>query len=123
MSKLTEKEIRKFEKRGLDVIEIGSEGNLEYATKMNDDSKYCDSCDCLRFESDPDPFDWFRSDDEKAICTKMDAEIAGALEPRDMINIHKPLWCPKIGRELTAEERAEAEKMLALHQKMRKAPI
>ena len=42
MSKLTEKEIRKVEERGFDVIEIGSEGNLEYATKMNDDSKYCD---------------------------------------------------------------------------------
>ena len=52
----------------------------------------------------------------------MDAEIAGALEPRDMINIHKPLWCPKIGRELTSEEKVEAERRLALDKKMRKAP-
>lgn len=122
MSKLTEKEIRKVEGSGLDVVVIGSEGKLEYATEMNKDSNYCDSCDYLRFESSPDPFDWFESDEERAICTRLDAQIAGALEPHEMTDIYKPLWCPKIGRELPSEEKVEAERRLALDKKMRKAP-
>ena len=119
---LTEKEIREYEERGLNVVKIGSDGKLEYATNKNLNTDYCDSCEFLKFEPDPDPDDWFRDGDEKAICTKLDAQIAGALEPRELTNIYKPLWCPKLGRKLTPKEQKEAEERLDFDTKIRNAP-
>ena len=119
MKKSREKEIREAETRGIDVIVIGSKGEFEYATNKNENSDCCDSCEYLRFERDPDPYDWFRDMDEKAICIKLNAKIAGALEPRDMTNIEKPLWCPKLGRKLTEKEQGEAEKDFTFAKKFR----
>ena len=119
---LTQKEIREYEERGLDVVEIGSDGKLEYATNKSSNTDYCDSCEFLKFEPDPAPDDWFRDGDEKAICTKLDAQIAGALEPRELTNIYKPIWCPKLGRKLTPKEQKEAEERLDFDKKIRNAP-
>lgn len=99
MSKrLTENEIRTYEEMGLDVIVTGSGGKLEYATKMNNNHDYCDSCENLRFSLDPDQDDWFHDQDQKAICIKEKRKIAEALEPNEMVNITKPSWCPKSKR-------------------------
>ena len=97
MSKrLTENEIRTYEEMGLDVIVTGSEGKLEYATKMNNNHDYCDSCENLRFSLDPDSDDWFHDQEQKAICMKVNKKIVGALEPYEMTGITKPPWCPKL---------------------------
>lgn len=106
-------EIRKMEEMGLDVIVTGDRGKLLYATETGDGHRYCDVCECLRFVSDPDhPNDWFSDGAQKALCTEKKAMIAGALEPREMNHITKPLWCPKLGRELTDEEKREAAERL-----------
>ena len=75
-------------------------------------SKYCDSCACLLFAPDPNPDDWFRDDDKKAICTAINVTIAGSLEYNELTNICKPLFCPKLGRELTDDEKKKAEEQL-----------
>ena len=44
----------------------------------------------------------------------MKAVIADSLEsPSEMVNLSKPLWCPKLGRELTKKEKNIAETRLA----------
>lgn len=79
----------------------------------NQSSEYCDQCSSLRLEPDPDPYDWFRNGDKKAVCLEVNGLIAGCLEtPSEWTNIEKPLYCPKLGRELSEEEKIEAEKWL-----------
>ena len=107
-SEVLESEIREMEERGFSVVATDSQGRLLHATESGDSAEYCDMCPCLRFMPDPDPTDWFRDNDKKAICTEMSAMIAGSLEPHEMTKIYKPLWCPKLGRELTEEEKEEA---------------
>ena len=76
---------------------------------------YSLSCACLIFAPDPDPYDSFRCNDQKAVCTEMKATIESSLErPSEMINIHKPLWFPKLGRELTAKEKEIAARRLSI---------
>ena len=106
------KEIKEMEEAGIDVVQINSQGRLEYATKMNSGINFCDSCTHLIFLPDPDPDDWFRDDDKKAVCAEMKALIAGSLEFNELTNIRKPLWCPMLGRELAEEEKAKAKEML-----------
>ena len=103
---------KEYEDMGMDVVAINDKGQMQYATKMNIDLEYCDSCKCLVFAPDPDPHDWFRDDDKKAICTALNAKIAGALEYNELTNIRKPLFCPKLGRELTDDEKKKAEEQL-----------
>ena len=112
-------EIRKMENAGIKVISVNSEGRMHYATERNGSSECCDLCNFLRFEPDPDPTDWMRDTDQKAICTALNVKIAGSLEPREMTNIRKPLYCPRLGRELTAEEKVVAERDLACAKKGR----
>lgn len=100
---------KEFEEAGIDVISTDKQGKLDYATKMNNGSEYCDSCEALQFLPDPDPTDWFHDGDRKAVCTQLGVTIAGSLEPREMTNIEKPLYCPKLGRELTQEEQKMAK--------------
>ena len=112
-------EIRKMEEAGIKVISVNPEGRINYATERNGSSKCCDLCSFLRFEPDPDPNDWMRDTDQKAICTALNAKIAGSLEPRELTNISKPLYCPRLGRQLTDEEKAIAERDLAWAKKNR----
>lgn len=74
---------------------------------MNGNKKinYCDQCNFLELEADPDPDDRFRDDDMKATCNKLNIVIAEHLSPSEVINIHKPLYCPFLGRELTETEK------------------
>lgn len=106
-------EIKKFEAAGFNVTFTGSNGKLEYSTQGSCDDKYCDSCEFLRLLPDPDPFDWFRDGNMKAVCFKVNGLIMGALErPSEWTNIHRPLFCPKLGRELSEEEKVKAAEML-----------
>lgn len=108
------REIEQMERAGLNVIVVGAEGKLDYATNNQCNSEYCDNCSAFRLLSDPCPYDWFRSGDMKAVCLKVNGVIAGGLErPSKMTNIEKPLYCPNLGRELSEEEKQEAEKDLA----------
>lgn len=113
MDKKLEKEIREYEEAGISVVATKN-GKLEYVTGgINKDNDTCDSCEFLEFRPDPDPYDWFRDGDQKAVCIKMKAAIACALErPSEMVNIVKPLWCPYLGRELSEDEKMQAEKRL-----------
>ena len=105
--------IQQREKSGMRVVVIDSEGRIEYSTGSLEGGSYCDGCSALRLLPDPDPFDWFRDGDMKAVCLEVNGVIAGALErPSEYTNIPKPLYCPKLGRELTEEEKKEAAKRL-----------
>ena len=56
----------------------------------------CMDCPNHIVEADPDPNDWFCSDDEKVICKKVDKVISSGCRPYhkrvDCSNI--PDWCP-----------------------------
>ncbi|MBR1883568.1 MAG: hypothetical protein IJ809_01250 [Clostridia bacterium] len=52
----------------------------------------------------------------KAVCLSMKAVIEGSLEAGKTTNIHKPLYCPNLDRELTKEEKEEAKKLLKWRQ-------
>ena len=82
-------------------------------------TRYCDSCQFLDFEADSDPEDSFSINDEKAICKKMNALIAGSLEPREQSKIVKPIWCPYLGRELTDLEKKFFESRLSIAEELR----
>lgn len=118
MNETTKKEIKKMEEAGLTVVATQN-GQLSHVTGgINTDSNVCDSCSNLIFTPDPDPDDWFRDGDQKAECMLMHATIEDGLErPSEMINIAKPLWCPKLGRKLTDEEQKIANRFLAYDRK------
>ena len=107
------REIKEYEKAGIDVVAIGSGGTLDYSTQGMGGSEFCDKCSAFRLLPDPDPHDWFRDGDMKAVCLEVEGVIEGSLErPSEWTNIRKPLYCPKLGRELTEEEKEQAEKQL-----------
>lgn len=106
-------EIKEYEEAGINVVAVGTGGTLEYATTGLGDSKFCDQCSAFSLLPDPDPTDWFRDGDQKAVCNECNAVIAGGLErPSEMTKIEKPIWCPKLGRELTEEEKKMADSFL-----------
>lgn len=106
MDEKTKREIQQFEDAGIDVVSTRN-GKLSYVTGgINQDESYCDSCSFLTFKPDPDPYDWFHDGDQKAVCERMEAKVMGGLErPSEMVDIPKPIWCPKLGRELTDLEK------------------
>lgn len=54
-----------------------------------------------------------RDGDKKAVCLEVSGVISGALEnSSEWTNIRKPLYCPKLGRELNEEEKKEAAEQL-----------
>ncbi len=110
-----QKEIKEMEAAGLDVVAVDEDGKLTYVTGgINQDTNFCDSCPYLAFRQDPDPYDWFRSDDQKAVCEIKKAVIEGSLEkPSEMVNIRKPLWCPYLKCSLTEEEEKKAKERLS----------
>lgn len=105
--------INEFEKAGIEVVAIGSEGTLNYSSTSKDDNEYCDQCSAFRLFPDPDPSDWFNDGNMKAVCLEVNGVIVGSLEkPNEFVNISKPLYCPKLGRELSEEEKIQAIKDL-----------
>jgi hypothetical protein len=55
----------------------------------------CIDCPFHSVEDDPDPYDWFCSDDVKVVCKKSNRNITVACRPhkiRKESNI--PDWCP-----------------------------
>lgn len=113
---LREHEIREFEEyeqEGVDVVAVSSRGTLEYSTQDLGGNEFCDQCSSFRLLPDPDPHDWFRDVDKKAVCLEVNGLIEGSLEkPSEWINVRKPLYCPKLGRELNEDEKAIAKKRL-----------
>ena len=113
------REIKKYEKVGIDVVVIGSDATLDYSTQDMGGYEYCNHCSAFRLLPDPDPYDWFRDGNKKAVCLEVNGLIAGSLEhPSEWANIPKPLYCPKLGRELSEEEKKEADKRLQWAKKM-----
>lgn len=108
---MNEKEIKEFEEQGLDVISINS-GKLEYATKKENSDDFCDSCEHLRLMPDPNYAVLFREDDKKAICMEKQVVMYRFISRNKLTHIEKPLYCPKLGRELTDEEELIAMKQL-----------
>lgn len=109
------REIMKYQDAGIDVVAIGSGGTLDYSTKGMGDCEYCNQCSAFRLFPDPDPYDWFRDGDMKAVCLAVNGVIERGLErPSEWTNIRKPLYCPKLGCELTEEEKKKAEELLKL---------
>lgn len=113
LSKKTIEEIREFEEAGVDVVAVGSDGKLNYSTQGMSGKECCDQCSSFRLLPDPDPYDSFRDGDMKAVCLEVNGVIIGSLErPSEWTNIEKPLYCPKLGRKLTEEEKEEAARLL-----------
>ena len=100
---LSEQKIRKikeYEQASIDIVAI-------------DNGEFCDQCSAFRLLPDPDPFDWFRDGDMKAVCLEVNGVIEGSLEvPSEWTNICKPLYCPKLEGELTEEEKEKATRQL-----------
>ena len=98
--------------RIIDILadELFSKAN---SSERPDCSEYCDHCDYLKFRLDPDPYDTFEADDQKAVCLLVKGVISVSLRPCECHNIFKPLFCPRLGRELSKEEEKEAAKRLA----------
>ena len=107
------RKIKEYEKLGINVVVLGSDGKIDYSTQGMC-GEFCDRCSALRLLPDPDPYDWFRDEDMKAVCSLMgNAVIRGSLEtPSEYTGIPKPLYCPKLGRELSEEEKKEAAEQL-----------
>lgn len=90
--------------------------HLTYSSLIKDFN--CNQCDSFMLAPDPDPYDCFRDTDKKAVCLKLKAVIQGSLEyPSEWSNLSKPLWCPKLGRKLSEEEKKEAIESLTYAQK------
>lgn len=105
MDEKFKKEISKMEAAGLTVIIVGKKGNIEHVTGgITNHTDLCDSCPHLHFVPDPDPFDSFRDDDQKALCEKMELCIANRLGFNELTNLKKPIWCPYLDRPLTKYE-------------------
>ena len=113
-----------FQKIDLDAIfnetfEIGLSDFL-LCTSLTEarNSPICNQCDSFMLAPDPDPYDWFRDGDKKALCLKQKAVIAEGLEyPSEWKNILKPLWCPKLGRKLSKAEKEKSIESLTYAQK------
>lgn len=112
------REIEEMEKAGLNVTVIGSGGTFDYSTQKFSSNCYCNNCNHFRLLPDPDHDDWFRSGDKKAVCLKLKAVIRGSLETPAEYSILRPLYCPKLGRELSEKEKMVAKEDLAFRQSL-----
>ena len=113
-------EIIEYEENGVDIIALVRNGTLHPNTQGTHECKYCDQCSAFRLVPDPNPYDWFRNGDMKAVCLEVNGVISGSLEkPSEWTNIRKPLYCPKLGRKLNEDEKKVADRLLELaHQMM-----
>lgn len=99
------REICKFEKTGLEACVINEKGKLAYQTQSSQKENCCNQCNYLKLESNTDPDDWFNDDAIKATCLNLNIVIGDYLSPSELANIHKPIYCPFLGRELTKIEK------------------
>ena len=119
LSEKTRREIDKLEEAGIDVVVIGNKVTLDYTTQAKGGDEFCDHCSAFQLLPDPDPHDWFRDGDMKAVCHEVNGLIRGCLEhPSEWTNIRKPLYCPKLGRELSEDDKHESKKLLDWAKKM-----
>ena len=111
LSENEKREIKMYEDAGLHVIATKN-GKEVYNSEKNDDKEVCNGCQFLRLVEDPDPYDWFRDSDQKAICELLKAVLYGSLEPRDIAKIHRPVICPYLSDSLDDEQKERAKTML-----------
>ena len=100
-----------IEECGKLVVKKDNDGKFHFS--MEGKRECCNNCSAFTLLPDPDPDDWFRDEDMKAVCLEVNGVIQGSLEkPSEWQNIPKPLYCPKLGRKLTAEEQKKADEEL-----------
>ena len=87
-------EIKKMEELGINVLATNSEGKIVHQTPEKNMEKFCNSCPYLRLLPDPDPYDSFCDNDQKALCLKLEAEIAWGLNVWDALKVPIPPNCP-----------------------------
>lgn len=124
MDEKFQREIKEFEDAGIDVVATNKAGEIIHNSVKNDNQDdVCNGCEFLRLVDDPDPFDWFRDDDKKALCELLKAVICGSLEPRELVKIYKPVFCPKfkLEREITKQEQEAIDRWLKNAKKRYKA--
>lgn len=109
---MNEKEIKEFGEQGFSVLSIDSAGKLDYVTNPESSNDYCDSCEHLRLMPDTNYAVLFREDDKKAICMEKQVVMYRFISRNKLIYTEKPLYCPKLGRELTDDEELIAMKQL-----------
>ena len=78
--------------------------------KEKNSSDYCNSCVHLKFI--PDSTDIFKNNEKKVICMAKKVVMYRSLKYNELTQIPKPLYCPKLGREITDEEDLIAMKQL-----------
>ena len=112
------KRIRKLEKAGFNIIVAQKSGEVMYKTKEKDAGenqceKCCNWCNNFILEPDPDPGDWARDGDMKAVCYAKSAVIAGGLEnPSEWENVAVPIWCPEKAKTLSKKKKKKAAEEL-----------
>ncbi len=89
---LTSEEIKKYEDAGINILETYG-GRITYQTRKDENT--CNSCSSLRLLPDPDPYDSFCDDDQKAICTENGKIISRSLNVWESSKVGIPSWCPK----------------------------
>lgn len=89
-------EIKKMEELGINVLVTNSEGKIVHQTPEKNMEKFCNNCPYLRLLPDPDPYDSFSDNDQKALCLKLEVEIAWALNVWEALKIPIPPNCPLI---------------------------
>lgn len=54
----------------------------------------CTECPHHRVDPDPDPHDWFCSDDVKLVCSRAARTITRGERPYRLGKVEIPSWCP-----------------------------
>lgn len=80
-------------------------------------NRYCNGCPYFTLEHDPDIYDWFEDNLQKAVCHKLEVVIGGSLDPWECSNIERPLYCPELDCVLTPEEKEQAARDLEFARK------
>ena len=109
LSEKRKQQSKKLGEVGFNVV-VRHDGTFKYVTNQRKE-EYCDKCNAFCLLPDPDPHDRFR-DDKKAVCLELGRVIEGGLEPSEWFNVRKPLYCPKLGRQLNKEEKKEAKERI-----------
>ena len=100
MPRLSDEEIKKLEDAGLDVLEVSTRGKIQYESKKVENTVCCRACENFRLLPDSDSNDWFRDNDQKAVCTANKEVLARFLDPWEASEIGREgilsKNCPKI---------------------------
>ena len=109
----SEKDLREVEKKEDASINLVDASKENCSDQDQDMSKYCNNCKAFKLVSEYTPYSSIKNESKKAICLEIDGVIKSSLKNIDeWTNIPKPLYCPKLGRELTEKEQKKADRMM-----------